>query len=323
MAPKKKVTSSGDRSKRSAKKPVTRGQNPQRANRQAASKATVSSSEMRDPARVRAGINKSNKPGAGKVTGTMGRPKPATPAKVTTGSGGKTRPALPPGNKGGALTVVRSENPRRTSVRSRLQTAARGTTGPNRVGQPPGSANRIYGATVVNRSVNRAIRATRLGAAGKMLGRAAIPLAMAQEITSMVDREKRMQAIKQKGITRRAKAASVAKGNTSKFAGARATAISKAKTIKGSPVVGPKKVTPQSSIPKPRKVTAPTAKPSPKPTRSTATTKPVSKPQSASTSGIGPVSSGESYSRMKTSISEQLRELRAMRKASEERQKKK
>lgn len=99
MAPKKKVTSSGDRSKRSTNKPVTQGQNPQRANRQSVSRAQVSSSANRDPARVRAGINQNNKPGAGRVTGTMGRPKPATPARVTTskpvgtGGGGVSKPS--------------------------------------------------------------------------------------------------------------------------------------------------------------------------------------------------------------------------------------
>ena len=46
--PKKpKITSSANRSKRSTTKPITKGQNPQRANRQSVSQARVSSSETR------------------------------------------------------------------------------------------------------------------------------------------------------------------------------------------------------------------------------------------------------------------------------------
>ena len=46
-------------------------------------KTPATSSETRNPNRVRAGVNQNNKPGAGRVTGTMGRPKPSTPARVT------------------------------------------------------------------------------------------------------------------------------------------------------------------------------------------------------------------------------------------------
>ena len=82
-----KVTSSSNRSKRSTKKPVTKGQNPQRANRQSVSQARVSSAEARKPSPRGAGINQGKGAGRGRVTGTLGRPKPATPAKVTTGAG--------------------------------------------------------------------------------------------------------------------------------------------------------------------------------------------------------------------------------------------
>ncbi len=44
-----KVTSSSNRSKRSTNKPVTKGQNPQRANRQAVSKAKVTSASNGKP----------------------------------------------------------------------------------------------------------------------------------------------------------------------------------------------------------------------------------------------------------------------------------
>lgn len=102
-------------------------------------------------------------------------------------SGG--RPALPPGRQGGALVRqgnAKPENPRRTSARSRQATASRGTTGPSRVGQPAGSANRMYGANVVNRSVNRAVTATRLAGLGKVAGRLAVPVALATETMNVV-----------------------------------------------------------------------------------------------------------------------------------------
>ena len=71
-----KITSSGDRSKRKATKPVTKGQNPQRANRQAASKATVSQSG-------------GGTPGSAKVTTSGGKP-------IGTGGGGITKPSGAP-----------------------------------------------------------------------------------------------------------------------------------------------------------------------------------------------------------------------------------
>lgn len=71
---------------------------------------TRTTSDTRNPNRVRAGLNQSNKPGAGRVTGTMGRPKPTTPARVTTSKPGgalaKITKALPPGKVGGALAKV-------------------------------------------------------------------------------------------------------------------------------------------------------------------------------------------------------------------------
>ena len=94
MAPKKpRVTSSSNRSTRSTTKPVTKGQNPQRANRQKVSQAKVTTDTTRGPSPGRYGQNKqrpgglSGSGGVGRVTGTAGRPKPANPPKVTTGSG--------------------------------------------------------------------------------------------------------------------------------------------------------------------------------------------------------------------------------------------
>lgn len=73
-------------------------------------KAPRTTADTRNPNRVRAGINQNNKPGAGRVTGTMGRPKPTTPARVTTSKPGgalaKITKALPPGKVGGAFAKV-------------------------------------------------------------------------------------------------------------------------------------------------------------------------------------------------------------------------
>ena len=139
MAP--KVTSSSNRNKRGSTKPVTKGQNPQRANRQATSRATVSQS------------------GGGRGSGAR-----VTNASQRTTSGsarvtGGARPALPPGRSGGALaTRPPTQSTRQANARAQLRDANRGSTGPNRVGQPAGSANRTFGANRVNQAVNRAVR---------------------------------------------------------------------------------------------------------------------------------------------------------------------
>jgi hypothetical protein len=167
MAP--KVTSSSNRNKRGSKKPVTKGQNPQRANRQATSKATVSQSG-----------------------GGRGRGARVTNASQRTTSGsarvtGGARPALPPGRSGGALaTRPPTQSTRQANARAQLRDASRGSTGPNRVGQPAGSANRMYGANVVNNSVNRAVAATRLAGLGKAVGKVALPAAIATQAMDVV-----------------------------------------------------------------------------------------------------------------------------------------
>ena len=167
MAP--KVTSSSNRNKRGSKKPVTKGQNPQRANRQTASNATVSQS------------------GGGRGSGAR-----VTNASQRTTSGsarvtGGARPALPPGRSGGALaTRPPTQSTRQANARAQLRDASRGSTGPNRVGQPAGSANRMYGANVVNNSVNRAVAATRLAGLGKAVGKVALPAAIVNQAMNVV-----------------------------------------------------------------------------------------------------------------------------------------
>ena len=108
MAP--KVTTSAERSKRKSAKPVTKGQSPQRANRQSVSGAKITTNN----AFGRGGQWEAKK---GDMQWSKSSPKP--PARVTnanqrvsTGSAKVTsgsRPALPPGKKGGEL--ARSSSP--------------------------------------------------------------------------------------------------------------------------------------------------------------------------------------------------------------------
>jgi len=168
MAP--KVTSSSNRSKRSTNKPVTGAKPSSRANRQSTSTARVTQSGG-----ARSG-------GGARVTNASQRTSGS--ARVT----GSARPALPPGRSGGALVRqgnAKPENPRRTNARNRQATASRGTTGPNRTGQPAGSANRMFGANRVNQAVNRAVTATRLGSLAKGAGRVLTPIAIAAQLADI------------------------------------------------------------------------------------------------------------------------------------------
>lgn len=72
--------------------------------------------------------------------------------------GGSTQPRqLPPAQQGPQAAT------RRQRAQAKADAAARGSTGPNRVGQPAGAANRRYGANVVDAAVKRAQTSTRLG----------------------------------------------------------------------------------------------------------------------------------------------------------------
>lgn len=170
-------TSSNNRSKRKTNKPVTQGQNPQRSNRQKVSQAQVTTGEQR--AR-----------GTARVTNASQRTNTGS-ANVS----GSSRLALPPGKPGGNLAKLPTPmNPRRQQAQAKADKAAKGTTGPNRVGQPSGAANRIYGANVVNAAVKRAQQTARFGklagAAGKALGAVGAVGAMAGEVKAMSDRSK-------------------------------------------------------------------------------------------------------------------------------------
>jgi hypothetical protein len=333
MAP--KVTSSSNRNKRGSKKPVTKGQNPQRANRQTASNATVSQSG-------------GSRGSGARVTNASQRTTSGS-ARVTGGA----RPALPPGRRGGALVRqgnAKPENPRRTNARNRQATAGRGTTGPGRVGQPAGSANRMFGANVVNNSVNRAIRDTRLAGLGKAVGKVALPAAIAAQAKDVVDGFQKLANHpfinnRGKGSTPTPSAGRRTKPNAAKpkpkLADIRGTSKSQFADLRGSSKPGSSapaaarelpKPTPK---PKPSSATTPTRSSAParssaaasrpvasRPAATPAKAKPpaASKPTVAQTSGIGPVKSGDEYARKKGSLREQARKLREMQAESRKRQ---
>lgn len=126
MAP--RITGSSDREKRksrSSNRPITQGQNPQRSNRQGVSRATVSTADTRNPDRVRAGLNQTNKPNGGRVTGTQGRPSPTTPAKVT----------------GGTPTPPNKPLTRQSRVNGRLKPGTDARPSPNTRGSAKPAAN--------------------------------------------------------------------------------------------------------------------------------------------------------------------------------------
>jgi len=183
-----KVTSSSNRSKRSTNKPVTQGQNPQRANRQSVSQARVSSAEARKPGPRGAGINQGKGVG-GRVTGTLGRPKPATPAKVTTGAGPTpTRQprAITNGNSP-AMRQIRAKavQARRQAQGKPVATKGKAVTLPNsaRAGQNlprqgaqqmrvPGDSGQVRAAAQRGQEIRKAAQAARGAkqAMGRMSG---------------------------------------------------------------------------------------------------------------------------------------------------------
>lgn len=332
MAPQRNqrgVTSSRNRSTRSSSKPVTGSKPSNRTNRQAASKAPVTQS---------GGGGR----GGARVTNASQRTTSGS-ARVTGGA----RPALPPGRQGGAIVrqETKPENPRRTSARSRQATASRGTTGPSRVGQPAGSANRMYGANVVNRSVNRAVTGARMAGLGKLAGRAALPVAIGTQLMDVaggfqklanhpfLKGNKSSKPAPSAGRRTNPKAATPSKPKPNmdrpglryeKMTDTRAPRS--AYGLKDKPSSG----TTRASAPsRSSSTSAPARTPSRSsaPARSAAASRPAASstpkaPKVAETSGIGPVKSGTEYARKKGSISETTRQLREMRKRSEERQKK-
>lgn len=110
-----------------------------RSKRVAASKAKLTSAADRGPSPGRYGQNKqrpgglAKSGGVGRVTGTAGRPKPKTPAKVTTGRGrsGPKLPKLPSKSpkvtRGGA--AGRAPMPKESAARKAARAANRAAKG--------------------------------------------------------------------------------------------------------------------------------------------------------------------------------------------------
>ena len=236
-----KITSSGDRSKRKATKPVTQGQNPQRANRQAASKATVSQSG-------------GGTPGSAKVTTSGGKP-------IGTGGGGITKPSGAPkmvnANKPTMQRLVRKAAQVRKAGAGRplvkpveaqrlmTQRVPRIREGAQRL-RTIGDNGRVRDAQKQGQQIRQAAQARR-GARGAM---------KAMEGTLKAARTARNIAGAAKNLAKGGAAAVVmsptalADGTLtaaqsgrapSRFGNARDLAMKKAKAIKGSKVVGPKK----------------------------------------------------------------------------------
>jgi len=99
-----------------------------------------------------------------------------------TGRPGPDRAQLPQGTKGGDLARV--DSPRRSDAQARLNRAAAGSSGPNRVGQPAGSANRMYGAGRVNAAVDRAVKAT---SSRRSIGRGSVAALALSGISAIQD----------------------------------------------------------------------------------------------------------------------------------------
>jgi len=175
--PRKKRTTAADRSRNKGKgQSKVTGKTPtSRANRQKTSTAKV----------TRSGQG-SGRGGGGRVTNASQRTSTGS-ARVT----GTSRPALPPGKKGGPLAKTTTQTSRQAAARAKAARAARGSQGGTRVGQPAGSANRMYGANVVNKAVKRATRATRLAKGANVLkgaGRWGIRALLADQALKLLGR---------------------------------------------------------------------------------------------------------------------------------------
>ena len=221
MAP--KVTSSGNRSGRKPSKPPVVTSSKGRGNRSSVSTARVST-----------GSNGKPKAGGARVTNSSQR--------TNTGSSrptGGSRPALPPGNRGGAVTKPSSNKP--TAPRS-----SGGRVQPVRVrdmGKPTKPS--VAGGGVRGLLPGRApislggLRGGLLGVAGGMaadavgrkageaLGRALRPLGRAID--------DRLPGVNSKDEERRRNASAAATGNNSRFAGARDREIERARNIQPKP----------------------------------------------------------------------------------------
>lgn len=236
-----KVTSSSNRSKRSTNKPVTQGQNPQRANRQTVSQARVSSAATRATT------------GSARVTtGKGGASGGRQPRAITNGSSNTMRQIrakavqanrqaqgkpVQGGTKGRALTLPNSARAGKNLVRAGAVNARTiGDSGRVRAAQAQGARNVTQaqarrGARAATQNMTRALTVARGLRNAASAARMAGPVGAAAAVMAP-------RPVAPGTIT-------AAQGGRapSRFMNARDVAFKKAKAIKGSPVVGPRKST--------------------------------------------------------------------------------
>lgn len=172
--------------------------------------------------------------------------------------------ALKPGSGSPKQLPAAQQGPqpatRKQQAQAKADAAAKGSQGPNRVGQPAGAANRRYGANVVNDAVSRAQRTSRVTRGGGLLGKVLTPLAMAQEVQDMVSRDRRWNEYKERnyGNTK----VKPKQGNAeSRFSGARDRNLQR---INSDPRFAAPKETPKPPAPRQQSpaASAPAARPS-------------------------------------------------------------
>ena len=245
MAPKKPtVTSSSTRSAR-----VKAGSNP-----------VVTKGEARTrAARTTLGPAPKQRPMAtGGTKGPLqGGTRTATAAAPPSG-----RRTLPAAGQTSGNQANAAKSARVAGMQARRATeAAAGKPSGVRQGQPAGAANRMYGVNRVNAAVTRAVQGgtgnisnLKTGLAGLALGavsdkylsplarKAGTALGKNVVIPAARALDNAMPGINSRDERMRSNSKAAKTGNNSRFAGARDKAMAKAKAIKGSPVLGPKKV---------------------------------------------------------------------------------
>jgi hypothetical protein len=265
-------TSSSNRSKRKGTKPITQGQNPQRGNRQKVSNAQVTNSGTR-------GSNA----GSAKVTTGRGAsaPKPADPWKAPTTKNSRT--SAPKSNttfrtQNTPLTLPNSRAQGKNLPRAGAQQLRSTTQGPRPSGKPPVKPSGNFKAPSIPKPTAATPKPSAkpsVRGAGGLLGKALVPLAMAGEVSAMMDRDRRWNDYKERnyGNTR----VKPKQGNAqSRFAGARDRNLQR---INSDPRFAAPKETPKPPAPRqqPPAASAPAARPSAsrpsqtRPSRTTAT----------------------------------------------------
>lgn len=301
MAPKRNqrgVTSSRNRSTRSSSKPISGAKPSNRSNRQQTSTARVTQGS--------GGRGTGNRGTGGRVTNASQRPVTPGSARVT----GTPRPALPPGTRGGALATRPSSRPALPPSRPGGALAIR-----PRGGTPPRGPG--VGAGLLTAAATPVVRAI-----GERAGTAFGNFLVRQYQKPKSDKRQNLPG----GQSNKPKKPNVP---ASAYERLYHTGAGRSRYGLDKPQARPTTSRRSSSTSTGSGSTAPRRSSGPSrpsaPSRSSSSTRPSTPkpPMVSQTKGIGPVKSGEEYARKKGSLAETARELREMRKRSEERQKKK